>query len=126
MPEAQNVWGDNWHKQFNGFLSKVLNWEQLGASNTDVIDPVSNKPRGINSVFSYKRSPRSPQQIVLVEAKTIADLRNLAADTQIQDWLTTVFSKLERLPSSKDFKAKYQPETDAQYQMALLGLWIER
>lgn len=123
MPEAQNVWGDNWQQQFNKFLGIVLKWQQLGASNTDIVDPNTNRPRGLDSVFSYKRNTHSAQQVILVEVKSTENLQYLNK-SKIQEWITTLFSKLERLPRSKDFQEKFQPETDAQFQLALLGLWV--
>jgi hypothetical protein len=124
MPEEQNVRGDIWHSRFNRFLEVVLRWGQLGDSSTDIPDPVreKRKGRGLDSVFAYKRNPRSPQQIVLVEAKTAERMRNIGG-LRVQGWISDLHTKLERLPSAQEFKDKFQPETDAQYQLGLIGLW---
>lgn len=125
MPEEQNVRGDIWHSRFNRFLEVVLRWKQLGDSSTDIPDPVreKRKDRGLDSVFAYKRNPQSPQQIVLVEAKTREIMRNISK-LKVQEWVSDLHTKLERLPSAQEFKDKFQPETDAQYQLGLIGLWV--
>lgn len=123
MPELQNVWGDNWNNQINKFLEVVLGWEQLGISNSDVLDPETGKLRGVDSIFAYKRNSIAPQQVVFVEAKTTGNFNNLSK-SKIQDWLTIIFSKLENLGNSKDFKEQYQPEDDADYHLALVALWV--
>lgn len=123
MPESQNVWGDSWNKEFNKFLETVMSWKQLGESNTDIINPITGKPRGIDSVFAYNRNPNSPQQVILVEAKSITKLKNTNR-SKIQDWIITLLTKLENLSLSQEFKEKYQPELDAKYQLGLLGLWV--
>ncbi len=125
MPEEQNVRGNIWHGRFNRFLRVVLKWEQLGDSSTDIPDPVreKRKDRGLDSVFAYKRNPQSPQQIVLVEAKTRGKMTDISR-LKIQDWVDDLHTKLVRLPSAKEFKDKFQPEIDAQYQLGLIGLWV--
>lgn len=123
MPEEQNIRGDNWNRQLNKFLKTVLGWQQLGQSGTDITDPKTGKPRGLDSVFAYYSNSHTPQQIVLVEAKTIEILKNVNRG-KIQQWMTTFFGKLESLTTSREFKEKFQPDTDAHYQLGLIGLWV--
>lgn len=125
MPEEQSVRGHSWHARFNRFLEAVLGWKQLGDSSTDIPDParMKHKERGVDSVFAYRRNPRSPQQIVLIEAKTVERMRNIGR-VRLQDWVANLHAKAERLPSAQAFKDKFRPETDAQYQLGLIGLWV--
>lgn len=124
MAELQNVWGESWHRELNAFLSTILNWSQLGESSTDVIDPHTSHPRGIDSVFSYRRNQNCNQQIILVEAKRIANINNTNR-SRLEDWIITLSDKLGQLPSSKEFRGKYGTETGADYGLGLVGLWIE-
>jgi len=125
MPEEQIVIGSSWHKRFNEFLRYVLRWKQLGDSSTDILDPMREKrqERGLDSVFAYKRNSSSPQQVVLVEAKTAERMRNIGK-LKLEEWVAVLLSKLEHLPLAQEFKDKFQPDTDAQYQLGLIGLWV--
>lgn len=123
MPENQNEWGESWNQQLNGFLKTVMRWEQLGVSNIDITNPITGKPRGLDSVFSYKRNPISNQEIVLVEAKTVEKLQNINK-YKIEGWIGVLLDKLESLPNSEDFLEKFRPETNASCKFGLIGLWV--
>lgn len=124
MAEAQNVWGDSWHRELNAFLSNVLNWNQLGERNVDVMDPETGRDRGLDSVFSYKRNQNSNQQIVLIEAKRIANIHNTSKG-KIENWISTLSEKLNQLPHSKEFSNQFRQESGADFGLGLVALWIE-
>lgn len=123
MPENQNVNGDHWNNNLNKFLSTIMGWKQLGVSNIDISDPVTGKPRGIDSVFSYKRNPYSNQEIIIVEAKSIEKMDYLEKN-KIEQWVGVLLEKMESLPYSEDFRSIYNPELDARCQYGVIGLWV--
>jgi hypothetical protein len=123
MPEDQNVQADSWNKRLNQFLKTVMQWQQLGQSNEDVWCESLKRKVGIDSVFAYRRNPSSGQQVVLVEAKTAEKMENINR-SKIQEWIDKFIVKLECAPLSPDFQEKFHPDTNAQYHVGLIGLWV--
>ncbi len=123
MPEEQNVQGERWHKLLNQFLKQVMGWEQLGDRNNDIYCEETKGKVGIDSVFTYKRNPHCPQQIIFVEAKTRKNMKALSS-REMQKWINRIIYQLEYVPHSREFREKFTPDTDAEYNLGLLGLWI--
>jgi len=123
MPEDQNVWGEQWNGRLNNFLADVLNWTQLGDSNVDIFCPALKRKVGLDSVFAYKRNPRSTQQVVFVEAKSTERIENINR-SKIETWIIDFVDKIAGLPFSQDFTQKFAPDTDAIYNRGLLALWV--
>jgi hypothetical protein len=78
---------------------------------------------GIDSVFAYSRNRTSNQQVVFVEAKTVEKMDSVSR-SKIENWVTDFLEKIACAPHSPDFSTKYLPDTDAAYQLGLLGLWV--
>lgn len=123
MPEDQNVWAEVWNTRLNRFLETVIGWRQLGRSNNDVWCERIQEKVGLDSVFAYHRNPSSNQQVVLVEAKTRERLDSISK-SEIQKWVDRFTVKLENAPLSPEFREKFQPDTNAQFRMGLIGLWV--
>jgi hypothetical protein len=123
MAEEQNVIAEAWNKRLNWYLENILRWEQLGVSNIDIYCDELRKKVGLDSVFSYKRNPNSNQQIILVEAKTSASIENLNR-SKIQEWVDVFFEKVNCVPNSPEFTAKFNPEINAQFNIGLIALWV--
>jgi hypothetical protein len=123
MPEEQNVWGGIWNRRLNSFLSDVMLWSQLGQSNNDIFCEELGRKVGIDSVFAYKRNPQCNQQVVLVEAKTAERSGNLRR-VKIEGWVRDLAAKLTCAPHSPEFHEKFSPDTDAQYGLGLIALWV--
>jgi len=123
MAEEQNVQADLWNRKLNFFLKNTLQWRQLGTSNVDVSCSTLKAASGIDSVFAYKRNPRSYQEVIIVEAKAYETLENLNK-SKIQDWIDTLAKKLEHVPFSADYQEKFSPEEGAERPVGLIALWI--
>lgn len=93
MPEEQNVQGERWHKLLNQFLKQVMGWEQLGDRNNDIYCEETKGIVGIDSVFTYKRNPHCPQQIIFVEAKTRKNMKALSS-REMQKWINRIIYSL--------------------------------
>lgn len=124
MPEDQNYNGDQWNIAVNNFLSRVLKWEQLGISNIDVrYGPNPSDKMGLDSVFAYRTNPKSFQQVIFVEAKN-RDTFKALSKTKIQEWVDRLLKKVEVLPTTDDFRKKFDYASDAQFSIGLLAIWV--
>jgi hypothetical protein len=123
MPEEQGVWGDAWTDRLNMFLKTVLRWRQHGTSNNDIRCDELGRKVGIDSVLSYKRNSTSYQQIVIAEAKSLQKMGSFTRG-RVQNWVEDFIPKLECVPHSEDFTRLFVPETNAQYQLGILAVWI--
>jgi hypothetical protein len=123
MAEDQVYFGTEWNKKLNRFLSKVLGWQQLGTSGIDVFCESTQKKVGLDSVFAYRISARSPQQIVIVEAKTRAKMKAVTL-SEMKDWIWDLIKKMECVSQSQDFMKKFRPAGDAEFGVGLVALWV--
>jgi hypothetical protein len=123
MPEDQGVWGESWNSRLNTFTREMLLWRQHGTSNNDIYCDNLGKKVGIDSVFSYRRNLNSAQQIVIAEAKSLQKM-DYFNRSRMQKWVEDFVPKLECVPHSEEFNNFFLPDTEAQYQLGLLALWI--
>ena len=123
MPEEQNIVAEQWNSRLSRFLGSVISWKQLGESNNDIYCEDLKKKVGIDGVFAYRRNAYTPQQVVFVEAKTIAKIDSLNR-SKIEDWVNVFVDKIVHAPHSQEFFNKFQPDSNANYGLGLIGLWV--
>jgi len=123
MAEEQGVIGDYWHTGINRFLQEVMSWNKVGDSNVDIYCPSIKGSVGIDSVFSYKRHQDCCPQIVFLEAKTVKSISSVNS-TSIEKWVKRFLEVVEHAPNSKDFHEKFQPDSNAQYNIGLIALLV--
>jgi hypothetical protein len=122
MPEEEPIQGDKWNQSINLFLS-ALGWQQIGDSNVDIVCSECNQVHGLDSVFIYELGMPQVPQLVFVEAKT-RKWKN-AYPAEIEDWCETLVKKIQHVPYTPDFKAKFPTiPSNTSFDTGLIAIWV--